>query len=287
MNKIVTIALTILLSVPAFAQQMEKAQWKLRYQSEMIDGIYIPKDINDAISVLDTMFSEKDKIFITDSLSERDFSARLHLSFGMWLRNNWGLWGGSRLSSFFNDMRIYHPDDMSGIVLDSYYRYLKGQDLDIEGQVEHYLEYWNNYKTPFFKKQWRKIKNRFYAIGDNRHARSELRDWGLTKCSTVLYAHPYGFSSQEESDLYDEGVRAKGIVKRTKVAGGQAYYEVQLLEAQSPYGIIIFDGSIEADEQTVRDTSFNPDNKSVFFMKPGESYWFRIEKLLDFWECEE
>ena len=64
----------------------------------------------------------------------------------MWIRNNWGLWKGSRLSKFFNEKGIYHPDDMSGIILDSYYRYLTGQEITLSEQIKYYQDYWEKAK---------------------------------------------------------------------------------------------------------------------------------------------
>jgi hypothetical protein len=39
-------------------------------------------------------------------------------------------------------MGIYHPDDMSGIILTSYHRYLNGQDIALEAQIKSYQDYW-------------------------------------------------------------------------------------------------------------------------------------------------
>lgn len=57
-------------------------------------------------------------------ISEEEFTVNTHFGFGMWIRNNWNLWGGSRLSIYFNQKGIHHPDDMSGIILVSYHRHL-------------------------------------------------------------------------------------------------------------------------------------------------------------------
>jgi hypothetical protein len=60
---------------------------------------------------------------------EDEFSANAHFGLEMWMRNNWQLWCGSRLSKYFNELGIYHSDDISGIISDSYYRYLTGQEI--------------------------------------------------------------------------------------------------------------------------------------------------------------
>ncbi len=66
-----------------------------------------------------------------------------HFGVGMWMRNNWGLWGGGPLARHFNDLGITHADDMSGIILKSYWLHLHGCPLRLEDQVGYYQGYWN------------------------------------------------------------------------------------------------------------------------------------------------
>ena len=76
------------------------------------------------------------------NLDERACIAEFHHSLGRNLRNGWGLWGDSLLAGYFRGMGIHHADDMSGIIMTSYHRHLNGKDLDIEGQVKYYRDYW-------------------------------------------------------------------------------------------------------------------------------------------------
>jgi hypothetical protein len=100
-------------------------------------GIYIPNDPEEALTELDGLLPS---CFVEAFLKRGPDD--YHLSVGLWLRNNWGLWRGSRLAKRFNEMGIYHPDDMSGIILASYYRYLRRQPLHLEEQVDLYQTYW-------------------------------------------------------------------------------------------------------------------------------------------------
>ncbi len=120
---------------------------KVRFTTDSIRGQYIPKDIEDCFKQIDKFWSDSTKIKIKQ-LTEEKFSSNAHLSFGMWMRNNWQLWGGSRLSKYFNDKGIYHPDDMSGIILDSYHRYLTGKDIQLDKQIEFYQLYYKVNKEP-------------------------------------------------------------------------------------------------------------------------------------------
>lgn len=88
------------------------------------DNIYIPENLSDCFSELDKLISEDDKEMIHNGDIE---PSELHHTLGMSLRNGWDLWGNSRLVKYFHELGIYHPDDMSGIILDSYVNYLKGE----------------------------------------------------------------------------------------------------------------------------------------------------------------
>ena len=93
------------------------------YKSDTIDCVYIPMDLDDCCVQLDQLLSEEDKEYIK-GLPKEDVLKHLHFGLGMWIRNNWGLWGGSRLQIYFLKKRINHPDDMSGKILEAYYDWL-------------------------------------------------------------------------------------------------------------------------------------------------------------------
>lgn len=67
----------------------------------------------------------------------------LHHSLGRWIRNNWGLWSDSELKEYFKNLGLSHPDDMSGLILKSFYRHLNNLPLEIEAQVQSYKDYWD------------------------------------------------------------------------------------------------------------------------------------------------
>jgi hypothetical protein len=125
-----------------------KKQLKIRYKSEIWEGEYIPKDLDDAIIQLDKLIG--DSIFKAKfkAYNEEEISGMYHFTLGLWIRNNWQLWNGSRLSKYFNEKGIYHPDDMSGIILDSYHRYLTGQEINLQQQIDYYNAYWKVNNEP-------------------------------------------------------------------------------------------------------------------------------------------
>lgn len=112
---------------------------------EYIDGEYIPKNLKNCFDRLNSMLSEK-IIEEIKTKTEKDFTTSSHFGLGLWIRNNWGLWQGSRLHHFFKAKGIFLPDDMSEIILTSYYRKLKGIEIQLEEQIKYYQEYWAKQK---------------------------------------------------------------------------------------------------------------------------------------------
>lgn len=104
------------------------------------EKVYIPKDLEDCFVQLEKILQQADleKIKVDP---EKDMIL-YHRSLGMWMRNNWGLWSGSRLKLYFNNLGIHHPDDMSGIILDSFWRHIHGQPIRLEEQIKSYQDYW-------------------------------------------------------------------------------------------------------------------------------------------------
>lgn len=96
-----------------------------RLIAEKIGERYIPKDLGEAFLELDKELPEIDRKEMA-ALKTRNDMITYHHGLGTWLRNNWGLWGGSRLQKYFTDKGIGHPDDMSSIVLFYYWDWLKG-----------------------------------------------------------------------------------------------------------------------------------------------------------------
>lgn len=146
---------------------------------------YKPKNLNESIIQLNRIHNDSIKNEIRN-MTENDFIGNSHLGLGMWIRNNWKLWKKSELSAYFNQLGIYHPDDMSGIILKSYYRKLTDKPLQLNEQILYYQKYWKNlaehksimktdsaYKKQFELKQekveneyWENLRGQF-KVGDS------------------------------------------------------------------------------------------------------------------------
>ena len=84
-------------------------------EAEYINGVYIPANLQEAWNELKKSLSNENRQRLTE-ISEEELIS-FHFSGGLSLRNSWGLWKGSRLAKYFNEMGIHHPDDMSFIII--------------------------------------------------------------------------------------------------------------------------------------------------------------------------
>ena len=100
-----------------------------------------PKNLDESLNILNDVTSDALKDWII-CLKDGEFGAIVHHNIGQYIRNRWGLWGNSPLSRFMNRLGIHHPDDMSSIILDSFQRRLKKEDIKLKEQVNFYQEYW-------------------------------------------------------------------------------------------------------------------------------------------------
>ena len=124
----------------------------------------IPNNLEEAIEELKLNLS--DNIEEIKQMSEDDFLSSAHFSLGMSLRNLWNLWwyeghpykdkGWSeekpKLTEWFNNIDIFHADDMSGIILTSLYRNINNKPYDLNGQIKIYKKHWKDlgYKNGIF-----------------------------------------------------------------------------------------------------------------------------------------
>jgi len=198
------------------------------------------------------MFVDSIKINIK-TLTEDEFSGKYHFGFGMWMRNNWGLWKGSRLSKYFNSIGVYHPDDMTGIIFDSYHRQLAGHEIKLNEQVKYYQEYWEKAKKDDLARKNKEFAN--YNISD-----------------TVIFTYKNGFVSNAQEKKYDNNeCNAKGII--TDKQDSTFFIKVRLLNGCDKKGIISYDnkGSLIFNKTTKK--LEKPKKRVIEYLKPGQESW--------------
>lgn len=101
---------------------------------------YIPKDLNDCFIELNDFLELK---YIEEIKNkEEDNVKSYHHGLGRKLRNEWELWSGSCLAKWFKRQGIFHPDDMSGIIILSFWRHLNYKPIKLDEQIKYYQDYW-------------------------------------------------------------------------------------------------------------------------------------------------
>ena len=112
----------------------------------------IPNNLDEAVAILTEYY--KDKLSEIADMTEDKFIGNSHHSLGQGIRNDWNLWWHENhsitgwpkekpaLTEYFNNLGIYHGDDLSGIILTSFYRGVVGKDRDLEGQIKVYKKHW-------------------------------------------------------------------------------------------------------------------------------------------------
>jgi len=234
----------------------------IRSITDSLRGIYIPKDINDCFTQIDKFWSDSTKNQVK-LWSENEFTAKAHLGFGTWMRNNWQLWGGSRLSKYFNDMGVSNPEDMSGIILASYHRHLLGVPVNLNEQLNFYKEYWARVKREDTMSKIKAFSE--YKIGD-----------------TVIYKYRYDYvSKKQENDSDNDVCKALGVIKRKNDTTFQL--QVKIIETCDTKGIIIYDSKDSYIYDKHLKQWLKPKRRQIIKAHPNEIKWFNY----DFWETKD
>ena len=128
-----------LYTVQSIAQASYEEAFEKQYEEniklERINDVYIPIDIHDAFKQLDQISTPEGREKLI--AGEEDVVAdRLIFGLGKWIQLNWNLFEGSRFSHSLKQMGVSHPDDQARFTIISYYRYLKGDPLELESRAE-------------------------------------------------------------------------------------------------------------------------------------------------------
>jgi hypothetical protein len=170
---------------------------------------YIPTDLNDAISYLNCVWSDTSKVAFKNK-PENDAVAELHFGTGLYMRNNWGLWEGKgSLYNSFKSKGIFHPDDMSSIIITSFHRTLNETDIQLLEQIADYQKYWNAVKIEnAHQKEIDREEYKNYNVSD-----SVLMNFTIARKNN--YAHLYNLGKEEEIKL-EKNCLVEGIIKKKK-----------------------------------------------------------------------
>lgn len=133
---LVVIGLLMLVSPAAWSQteaEME-ANYAKRIKEEMLFGVYIPADLEDAYRELERL-SDPQGLVEFKSAPEDSIRRKLHFGFGRWIVSNWGLEEGSRISHYLKQIGISVPDDMVRVIIVTWHRRLNGKPSLLEDEI--------------------------------------------------------------------------------------------------------------------------------------------------------
>ncbi len=146
------IPLSFLLSPCAFSQTTAKeepgppsteAEFEQQYQDrirkEMLNGVYIPKNLEDAMLELDKRVSPEARLKFK-ALPEDSVCSLMHHRLGQWMILNWGFYGGSRLSNYLRSAGVTFPDDMADFLILAYHRRQNGKPIAIKELATEFRE---------------------------------------------------------------------------------------------------------------------------------------------------
>lgn len=143
MKIIIAALLTVAVSAGWAQPAGNKAEFEKMYQErikkEYLNGQYIPRDLTDAFLELNKLIDAESKASFK-SVPEEEAVHKLYFSFGRWITENWGFYGGSRLSHFVKELGITFPEDMAEFIIVSYHRNLNRKELKVKEQATYFQE---------------------------------------------------------------------------------------------------------------------------------------------------
>jgi hypothetical protein len=111
------------------------------------EEVSIPKNLDECFSTLTKMLPAQE-LDAFKNKSEDNAVTDAHFGLGMWIRNNWIHPAFSPLGNYLRDMGLHHPDDMSSVILGTFWCHLNGKPLRVEERIRGYDEYWKYNSSP-------------------------------------------------------------------------------------------------------------------------------------------
>lgn len=107
----------------------------------------IPASLDEAHRELERILP-KNELAKIDAIKSEHAMIEYHFGPGMWMRNQWGLWGDGPLAKHMNKLGFTHPDDMSATILKTFWCKRHGKDFRLQERAAYYADYWKASKNP-------------------------------------------------------------------------------------------------------------------------------------------
>jgi hypothetical protein len=101
----------------------------------------IPQTLAEAHTALERLFTAEELAEIDRMKSEAEM-VKYHFSLGMSIRNSWGLRRGSPLAKHLHELGFIHPDDMSGVVLETFWCKRHQQPFRLKEKAQVCRAFW-------------------------------------------------------------------------------------------------------------------------------------------------
>ena len=103
-------------------------------------GVFIPNTLDEAMQEIDHMIQNDLKIRMRSE--HKACMGKYHFTLGRFFRNEWQLLGQKTpLYQQFKNNGIKKPDDISTIILMSYWSYIRGNKVELKREIS----WWKNY----------------------------------------------------------------------------------------------------------------------------------------------
>jgi hypothetical protein len=126
-------------SGPPSDEKAFERQYQERIKKDRLYGIYIPKNLDDALLQLDKLLSPQKQAELM-MMHEDSVCRQLHQTLGKRIIDNWGFYNGSRLSHYLRSAGVTYPDDMGDFIIMAYHRKLNGKPVVLKELVTHFRE---------------------------------------------------------------------------------------------------------------------------------------------------
>jgi hypothetical protein len=116
-------------------KDLYQKEYEERIRKTELNGVYIPKDLFDAMDQLDKLIDEPSRAKFKQ-VGEEEAVRKLYFSLGRWIWVNWSLLDGSRLSEYFREYGLHHGEDIATLIIRSYHRKINGKDIAFREQID-------------------------------------------------------------------------------------------------------------------------------------------------------
>jgi hypothetical protein len=144
-TRIFTLITLVTFAANSFADDNSKTAKDVK--SVRPDTEPIPTTLEESHQQLERQLSKEDLAKIDEMKSEEEM-IQFHFGLGMNIRNGWGLWKNSKLAQYMRKLGFAHPDDMSAVILETFWCKRHGKDFRLKERANYFNAYWKAVADP-------------------------------------------------------------------------------------------------------------------------------------------